>query len=208
MVRGPALRAIPSKNPAKPKSRPPRPSPTGACQSDLLTSSLPRTPGNHHHCKRIRGQTHMGSQSEHRAGGLDSAPIVHRLDKRDCISGVIVDRNCAAQTTRRIESENYGNIATGSHHELRSTSGILLKVSTRGDSRDRSVLVPELVNVRDKGWLVVFKSCVPNVSTVGDTVTIGDEPTLSPPSGPPPQPEKRHSAPNSRGKYFFIVLQL
>ena len=78
----------------------------------------------------------MGSKSEHRAGGLDSAPIVHRLDKRDCISGVIVDRNCAAQTTRRIESENYGNIATGSHHELRSTSGILLKVSTRGDSRD------------------------------------------------------------------------
>jgi hypothetical protein len=71
-----------------------------------------------------------------------------------------------------------------------------------------SVLVPELVSVRDKGWLVVFKSCVPNVRTVGDTVTIGDEPTLSPPSGPPPQPEEIHSTQNSRGKYFFIVLQL
>jgi hypothetical protein len=71
-----------------------------------------------------------------------------------------------------------------------------------------SMLVPELVSVRDKGWLVVFKSWMPKLRTVGDKVTIGDEPTLSPPLGPPPQPKKRPSAQNSRGKYFFIVLPL
>lgn len=47
-----------------------------------------------------------------------------------------MDRDCAAQATRRVGGENYGNSATGSHRELRPTSGSLLEVSARGDSRD------------------------------------------------------------------------